>query len=221
MNYYSTPPTSDEIWHHGIKGMRWGVRRYENSDGTLTPAGKKRYGTKENYEKKRAKRKKVAKVAGITAATLAALYANHEWKHRPFKTWNMKKDENGQSRKNYYIFDPKNKTRHVIDDSISLRENLKRVRKNRRMKQKPLENTNRVLNDRDSEQRRNNLIRWVTKLDNAYYDKKQKIDDNYYKNKSMSSYDYNKAQSQLMKKYDRISKNIYSKYRSTYGGFKA
>ena len=29
--------------HHGIKGMRWGVRRYQNEDGTLTEAGKKRY----------------------------------------------------------------------------------------------------------------------------------------------------------------------------------
>ena len=32
----------DELYHHGIKGMKWGVRRYQNSDGTLTPAGKKR-----------------------------------------------------------------------------------------------------------------------------------------------------------------------------------
>lgn len=30
--------------HHGIKGMRWGVRRFQNKDGSLTPAGKKRYG---------------------------------------------------------------------------------------------------------------------------------------------------------------------------------
>lgn len=29
--------------HAGIKGMRWGIRRYQNSDGTLTDAGKKRY----------------------------------------------------------------------------------------------------------------------------------------------------------------------------------
>ena len=29
--------------HHGIKGMRWGVRRFQNEDGTLTEAGKKRY----------------------------------------------------------------------------------------------------------------------------------------------------------------------------------
>lgn len=32
-----------ELYHHGIKGMRWGVRRYQNSDGSLTTAGKKRY----------------------------------------------------------------------------------------------------------------------------------------------------------------------------------
>lgn len=31
------------IMHHGIKGMKWGIRRYQNKDGTLTAAGKKRY----------------------------------------------------------------------------------------------------------------------------------------------------------------------------------
>ena len=29
--------------HHGIKGQRWGVRRFQNADGSLTAAGKKRY----------------------------------------------------------------------------------------------------------------------------------------------------------------------------------
>ena len=33
------------IAHHGIIGMKWGVRRYQNKDGTLTNAGKKRYST--------------------------------------------------------------------------------------------------------------------------------------------------------------------------------
>jgi len=43
MTYYSTPTRPDEIWHHGIKGMHWGIRKYQNEDGSLTEAGKKRY----------------------------------------------------------------------------------------------------------------------------------------------------------------------------------
>ena len=31
------------LMHHGIKGQRWGIRRYQNVDGSLTPAGHKRY----------------------------------------------------------------------------------------------------------------------------------------------------------------------------------
>ena len=51
--------------HHGIKGMRWGVRRYQYKDGSLTPLGRKKYGTKTNFEKvqaaKRASSKDVVK----------------------------------------------------------------------------------------------------------------------------------------------------------------
>ena len=32
-----------ELYHAGVKGMRWGVRRWQNEDGSLTPAGKARY----------------------------------------------------------------------------------------------------------------------------------------------------------------------------------
>ena len=34
---------SSELYHWGIKGQKWGVRRYRNADGSLTEAGKKRY----------------------------------------------------------------------------------------------------------------------------------------------------------------------------------
>lgn len=33
-----------ELYHHGIKGQRWGVRNYQYADGSLTPAGRQRYG---------------------------------------------------------------------------------------------------------------------------------------------------------------------------------
>ena len=39
-----------DLRHHGIKGQKWGVRRYQNDDGSLTPIGKLRYGTSKDYQ---------------------------------------------------------------------------------------------------------------------------------------------------------------------------
>ena len=46
-------PNSYELSHHGIKGMKWGVRRYRNKDGTLTSAGKRRISEEDSAKTKR------------------------------------------------------------------------------------------------------------------------------------------------------------------------
>lgn len=51
----------DELYHYGKRGMKWGVRRYQNEDGSLTDAGKKRYSRdlRENDSRKKENRIKI------------------------------------------------------------------------------------------------------------------------------------------------------------------
>lgn len=49
------------LTHHGIKGQRWGIRRYQNKDGSLTPAGRKRYGDQDSEESIREMRSRLLK----------------------------------------------------------------------------------------------------------------------------------------------------------------
>lgn len=65
--------SNDEyLVHHGIKGMKWGVRRFRNKDGSLTSAGKKRYDGDSVSDGKKSKWKKGRKVAAIAGGTAAA-----------------------------------------------------------------------------------------------------------------------------------------------------
>lgn len=51
----------DDLQHHGIKGQKWGVRRFQKKDGSLTPAGKERYNDDVAEPKKKKKTVRVAK----------------------------------------------------------------------------------------------------------------------------------------------------------------
>lgn len=69
-----TDVDSDELQHHGTKGMRWGIRRYQNKDGTLTDAGKKRYNKEmEKLKAEEAKVKAAEKIASNKQKTQAKL----------------------------------------------------------------------------------------------------------------------------------------------------
>lgn len=92
---------SNELYHHGILGMKWGIRRYQNLDGSLTAAGKRKYGTKTNFEKvQRAKnaadpKKLKAKKARYKAnARTEAEIAKYKKK---LNRYDYKKSENSKS----------------------------------------------------------------------------------------------------------------------------
>ena len=71
----------DDLQHWGIKGMKWGQRRYQNKDGSLTPAGQKRYNKElENLKKEEAKVKEQAKIAANRKKTQAKIDSLEERK---------------------------------------------------------------------------------------------------------------------------------------------
>lgn len=66
-----------QIQHHGVKGMKWGVRRYQNKDGSLTALGKM-------HEKVTSPEfKKAAKTGATITAGLVAAYGTHKFLNNP------------------------------------------------------------------------------------------------------------------------------------------
>lgn len=64
--------SENELYHWGVKGMKWGVRRYQNPDGTLTPAGQKRLEKKDQKWAKKKTEKITAKAKKASQRELDA-----------------------------------------------------------------------------------------------------------------------------------------------------
>ena len=68
----------EELYHHGILGQKWGVRRYQNKDGSLTSEGKKRRSNNESgkghplRDKRKAYKQRVASIQSMSDADLNA-----------------------------------------------------------------------------------------------------------------------------------------------------
>lgn len=94
-----------ELYHYGKKGMKWGVRRYQNKDGSLTAAGKKRY-----Y--------KEADKAG---------YHEESYSGRRYKTTKKGKTETFDANPDQWIKDDLTRSRRLVDESYQMSGKLKNI----------------------------------------------------------------------------------------------
>lgn len=88
--YVAGLPYSDELYHHGIKGQKWGLRRFQNEDRTWTAAGKIRYGAGKAAEATAKALKKTGAAVGRAAKATGSHIIKGIKRHH---TWMMSDDE--------------------------------------------------------------------------------------------------------------------------------
>jgi hypothetical protein len=84
--------TNGELRHWGIKGMKWGQRRYQNKDGSLTAAGRERYGEDRHDDYKRARAKPVSSMSDTELRTAL----NRMQMEQQYKSFTTPKETAGQ-----------------------------------------------------------------------------------------------------------------------------
>lgn len=94
---------SDILQHYGIRGMKWGVRRFQQKDGSLTPQGRKRYGGEDRTERKKLPAAGKAAV-GAAAAAGIVLTAYLVKRHGAKKAAEQGKRAVGQLQKSASVF---------------------------------------------------------------------------------------------------------------------
>ena len=96
------PSYTDSLMHHGVKGQKWGVRRYQNSDGSYTSAGRKHRKNTDDFAEntRRVKRginiaKNVAKYGGLAALAGVGAYGAYKYGNRARNNKNIDFDNMG------------------------------------------------------------------------------------------------------------------------------
>lgn len=82
---------NDYIAHWGIRGMKWGIRRYQNADGTLTEAGKKRRASKEEKKTKVSKMSDSELQQSLSRLRMEAEYKRLLAERKPKRSGRIKK----------------------------------------------------------------------------------------------------------------------------------
>lgn len=126
-SYYDT----SFLCHHGIKGQKWGIRNYQNSDGTLTSAGKERYRSNAHIYKPRSKDTMQREIASGKIVTVSGGGGEQYYEVEDWEKENLQMEDDIQ--KYEAIAEDENATPEEREDALRkaniLRRNLELKRK--------------------------------------------------------------------------------------------